>query len=55
LKDNNELEKGCKKFAHTFSLENDPSVVEVYDLISELKMMRFILPNGVMSAIEIFF
>ncbi|XP_073360045.1 uncharacterized protein [Aegilops tauschii subsp. strangulata] len=49
----NELEECCTKFAETFSLDGS-SDVEVYDLISELKIMRFTLPNGVMSAMEIF-
>ena len=49
-----ELEEGCRKFAQTFSLDDGSCDVEVYDLISELKMMRFTLPDGVMSAMEIF-
>ena len=49
----NELEECCTKFAETFSL-NGSSDVEVYDLISELKIMRFTLPDGAMSAMEIF-
>ena len=49
-----ELEEGCRKFAQTFSLEDGSCDVEVYDLISELKMMRFTLPDGVMFATEIF-
>ena len=49
----NELEECCIKFAETFSL-NGSSDVEVYDLISELKIMRFTLPDGVLSAMEIF-
>lgn len=49
-----ELEEGCRKFAQTLSLEGGSCDVEVYDLISELKMMRFTLPDGVMSAMEIF-
>jgi hypothetical protein len=36
------------------SLEGGSCDVEVYDLISELKMMRFTLPDGVKSAMEIF-
>jgi hypothetical protein len=38
----------------TFSLEKGPCDVEVYDLISELKMMRFTLPDQSVSALEIF-
>jgi hypothetical protein len=34
-----ELEEGCNKFAYNFSPEKGPCDVEVYDLISELKMM----------------
>jgi hypothetical protein len=49
-----ELEEGCNRFAQTFSPEKGPCDVEVYDLISELKMMRFILPDRSMSAMEIF-
>ncbi|XP_051206126.1 uncharacterized protein [Lolium perenne] len=49
-----ELEGSCRKFAQTFSLEGGSCDVEVYDLISELKMMRFTLPDGVKSAMEIF-
>nr|TKW14774.1 hypothetical protein SEVIR_5G188900v2 [Setaria viridis] len=49
----NELEECCIKFAETFSFDGS-SDVEVYDLISELKIMKFTLPNDVMSAMEIF-
>jgi hypothetical protein len=49
-----ELEGGCNRFAQTFSPEKGPCDVKVYDLISELKMMRFILPDRSMSAMEIF-
>jgi len=49
----NELEEGCTKFAETFSRAGS-SYVEVYDLISELKMMRFTLPDSLMPAMEIF-
>ena len=49
----NELEECCTKFAETFSL-NGSSDVEVYDLISELKIMRFTLSDDVMSAMNIF-
>ena len=48
-----ELVEGCTKFANTFS-HGGKSDVEVYDLISELKMMRFTLRDGAMSAMEIF-
>ncbi|KAI4975683.1 hypothetical protein ZWY2020_049290 [Hordeum vulgare] len=48
-----ELEECCTKFAETFSFSGS-SDVEVYNLISELKIMRFTLPDGVMSAMEIF-
>nr|TKW16837.1 hypothetical protein SEVIR_5G325500v2 [Setaria viridis] len=49
----NELEECCTKFAETFCFDGS-SDVEVYDLISELKIMKFTLPDGVMSAMEIF-
>ena len=49
----NELEEGCAKFANTFS-HDGKSDVELYDLISELKMMKFTLPDGAMSAMDIF-
>jgi hypothetical protein len=52
--DDNELEEGCKKIAQTFSLEDGPSHVKVYDLVSELNMMRFSLLDGVMSSMWIF-
>nr|TKW20468.1 hypothetical protein SEVIR_4G090300v2 [Setaria viridis] len=49
----NELEECCTKFAETFSFDGS-SNVEIYDLISELKIMKFTLLDGVMSAMEIF-
>jgi hypothetical protein len=48
-----ELEECCIKFANTFSYD-DSSVVELYDLISELKIMKYTLPNDTLSDIEIF-
>lgn len=51
--DNIELEECCTKFAETFSV-NGSSDVEVHDLISELKIMKFTLPDGALSAMEIF-
>ena len=48
-----ELEESCTKLADTFS-HNGSSDVEVHDLISELKIMKFTLPDGVLSAKEIF-
>jgi hypothetical protein len=47
-----ELEEGCNKFAHNFSPEKGPCDVEVYDLISKLKMMRFTLPDRPMSHVR---
>jgi hypothetical protein len=38
----------------TFSPEKGPYDAEVYDLISELKMMRFILLDRSVSVLEIF-
>ncbi|KAJ1294938.1 hypothetical protein BS78_01G184600 [Paspalum vaginatum] len=49
----NELEKCCIKFADTFSHDGS-SDVEVHELISELRLMKFTLPDGVLSAMEIF-
>lgn len=51
--DNIELEECCTKFAETFSV-NGSSDVEVHDLISDLKIMKFTLPDGALSAMEIF-
>jgi hypothetical protein len=48
-----ELEKCCTKFANTFSHDGS-SDVEVHDLISELKILKCTLPNGALSAMEIF-
>jgi hypothetical protein len=53
LLNDNELEECCIKFAKTFSHDGS-SNVEVHDLISELKIMKFTLPDGVLSAKEIF-
>jgi hypothetical protein len=48
-----ELEKSCAKFADTFSHDGS-SDVEVHDLISELKILKFTLPDGILSAMQIF-
>ena len=48
-----ELRECCTKFADTFSHDGS-SDVEVHDLISELKIMKFTLPDGILSAMEIF-
>ena len=48
-----ELEESCTKLADTFS-HNGSSDVEVHDLISELKILKFTLPDGILSAMEIF-
>ncbi|PNT61430.1 hypothetical protein BRADI_5g15112v3 [Brachypodium distachyon] len=53
LLNDNEIEESCRKFASTFSCD-DSSDVEVYAFISELKILRFTLPDGVLSAMEIF-
>ena len=45
----NELEECYKKFAETFFADGSS-----YDVISELKIMRFTLPDDVMSAMDIF-
>jgi hypothetical protein len=48
-----ELEKCYTKFANTFSYDGS-SDVELYDLISKLKIMKCTLPNDTLFAIEIF-
>jgi hypothetical protein len=48
-----EVEECCTKFANTFSHDGS-SDVEVHDLISELKILKCTLPNGALSAMEIF-
>jgi hypothetical protein len=48
-----ELEESCTKLADTFS-HNGSSDVEVHDLISELKILKFTLPDSILSAMEIF-
>jgi hypothetical protein len=48
-----ELEKCYIKFANTFSYDGS-SDVELYDLISKLKIMKCTLPNDTLFAIEIF-
>jgi hypothetical protein len=48
-----ELEESCTKLADTFS-HNGLSDVEVHDLISELKILKFTLPDSILSAMEIF-
>jgi hypothetical protein len=48
-----ELEECCIKFANTFSYDDSSPVVELYDLISELKIMKYTLPDGTLSDIEI--
>jgi hypothetical protein len=51
--DDTELEECCTKFANKFSVDGS-SDVEVYDLISELKLLKFTLPEGALSAMDIF-
>jgi hypothetical protein len=48
-----ELEESCTKLADNFS-HNGSSDVEVHDLISELKILKFTLSDGILSAMEIF-
>jgi hypothetical protein len=48
-----ELEESCTKFANTFSHDGS-SDVEVHDLISELKILKFTLPDGILFAMQIF-
>jgi hypothetical protein len=48
-----ELEECCTKFANTFSHDGSCDV-ELNDLISELKILKFTLPSGTLSAMEIF-
>jgi hypothetical protein len=47
------LEESCTKFADNFSHDGS-SDVEVHDLISELKILKFTLPDGILSAMQIF-
>ena len=51
--DDTELEECCTKFAKK-KLVDGSSDVEVHDLISELKILKFTLPEGTLSAMEIF-
>ena len=51
--DDIELEECCTKFAKK-KLVDGSSDVEVHDLISELKILKFTLPEGTLSAMEIF-
>ena len=48
-----ELEESCTQLPDTFSHDGS-SDVEVHDLISELKILKFTLPDGILSAMEIF-
>jgi hypothetical protein len=48
-----ELEESCTKLADTFS-HNGSSDVEVHDLLSKLKILKFTLPDGILSTMEIF-
>jgi hypothetical protein len=48
----NEPEEDCTEFAQTFSLDDGSSDVQVYGLISKLKMMIFTLPDVVKSIME---
>jgi hypothetical protein len=48
-----ELQESCTKFANTFSHDGSSNVA-VHDLISELKILKCTLPNGALSAMEIF-
>jgi hypothetical protein len=48
-----DLEECCTKFAETFSHDGS-SDVEVHELISEVKIMKFTLPDGELSAMEMF-
>ncbi|XP_066361025.1 uncharacterized protein [Miscanthus floridulus] len=51
--DDIELEECCTKFAKKNSADGSCDV-EVHDLISELKILKFTLPEGALSAMEIF-
>jgi hypothetical protein len=46
------LEECCTKFVNTFS--HDGSSDLILDLISELKILKYTLPNGTLFAMEIF-
>jgi hypothetical protein len=50
---NSDLEECCTKFANTFSHDGS-SDVEVHDLISKLKILKYTLPNDTLSSMEIF-
>src|SRR5438105_12294166 len=47
--DGSELKGRCTKLAHTFSLDDGSCDVELNDLISELSVLQFALPNRSMS------
>jgi hypothetical protein len=53
LLNNTELEESCTQLADTFS-HDGLSDVEVHYLISELKILKFTLPDGILSAMQIF-
>jgi hypothetical protein len=48
-----ELKECCTKFANTFSHDGSCDV-ELNDLISELNILKFTLPNDTLCAMEIF-
>jgi hypothetical protein len=53
LLNDTELKESYTKLVDTFS-NNGSSDVEVHDLISKLKILKFTLPDGILSAMEIF-
>jgi hypothetical protein len=53
LLNNTELEESCTQLADTFS-HDGLSDVEVHDLIYESKILKFTLPDGILSTMQIF-
>jgi hypothetical protein len=48
-----ELEESCTQLPDTFS-QDGSSDVEVHDLIYESKILKFTLPYGILSTMQIF-
>jgi hypothetical protein len=52
--DGSHIKDRCTKLAHTLSLESGACDVELNDLISELGVLQYALPNKSMTGLEIF-
>uniref|UniRef100_A0ACD5WY24 Uncharacterized protein n=1 Tax=Avena sativa TaxID=4498 RepID=A0ACD5WY24_AVESA len=52
--DGSHIKGRCTKLAHTLSLESGACDVELNDLISELGVLQYALPNKSMTGLEIF-